>query len=149
MREDRDAERLTSRQRNSSNTNFDREGGNNSSSNSNGNSSNNRNSLTSRNSNDEDAPKTIYITGLPYEMDWTHLKKYCGDNIGFVEYSQIFTDRQSGMSKGCGIVRFQREEDADAAVEKLNNTYLENRFVAVRKWRIDNEKGGDSGSNSN
>ena len=132
LREDRDAERLTAQQRISESYNTANR------------LSRGASPTTSdnglENSTDENyADRQVYITGLSYEMNWIHLKKYCNDNVGDVQYAQIYTN-DKGFSKGCGIVLFRSAEHAKAAVERMNNTYMLNRFIAVRMHNKDYKK---------
>lgn len=54
---------------------------------------------------------------------------------GDVVHADIFTESQSGRSKGCGIVSYRSWDDAQRAVEELNNTELLGRKIFVREDR--------------
>jgi RNA recognition motif-containing protein len=63
-------------------------------------------------------------------MRWQDMKdmfKECGS----VDRADVFMDHQ-GRSKGCGIVVFQYEDDAQAAIEKFNGTEIFGRRIDVR-----------------
>lgn len=51
---------------------------------------------------------------------------------GDVRHAEVFQDF-SGRSKGCGIVEFEKVEDAEKAVAELNDTELEGRKIFVRE----------------
>jgi cold-inducible RNA-binding protein len=54
--------------------------------------------------------------------------------IGAVESVSIITDRATGRSKGFGFVEMSNE-DADAAIQKLNGTELGGRPLTVNEAR--------------
>jgi RNA recognition motif-containing protein len=57
------------------------------------------------------------------------------------------TDRESGRSRGFGFVEYENDAEADAAVEKLNNSELDGRTITVNEARPREDKprnfGGD------
>jgi RNA recognition motif-containing protein len=72
----------------------------------------------------------LFVNNLSYETSWQDLKDHfrqCGD----VERAEVFTNAE-GRSKGFGTVRFFKEKDAEAAIEKLNGQELQGRTVEVR-----------------
>ena len=46
----------------------------------------------------------------------------------------MLVDRNSGKSRGCGIVRFAKEEDMNKAIEGMNETTLDGRQITVRSF---------------
>jgi RNA recognition motif-containing protein len=44
-------------------------------------------------------------------------------------------EEANGRSKGCGLVEFSTQEEADKAIAELNNTELEGRLIFVREDR--------------
>jgi RNA recognition motif-containing protein len=72
----------------------------------------------------------LFVNNLSYETSWQDLKDHfrqCGD----VERAEVFTNAE-GRSKGFGTVRFFKEKDAEAAIEKLNGQELQGRTLEVR-----------------
>ncbi len=70
---------------------------------------------------------------------------------GTVASAKVVTDRDSGRSRGFGFVEFDNDAEADAAVEKLNNSDLDGRTITVNEARPKEDKprrdfgGGDRG----
>ncbi len=54
---------------------------------------------------------------------------------GTVASAKVITDRESGRSRGFGFVEFDNDAEADAAVEKLNNSELDGRTITVNEAR--------------
>ncbi len=68
--------------------------------------------------------------------------------VGTVASAKVVTDRDSGRSRGFGFVEFDDDKEADAAVEKLNNSDLDGRTITVNEARPKEDKprrdfGGD------
>jgi cold-inducible RNA-binding protein len=51
--------------------------------------------------------------------------------VGTVTSATILTDKMTGRSKGYGFVEFASEEEAKAAVDKLNGVELDGRPLFV------------------
>ena len=69
---------------------------------------------------------------------------------GTVASAKVVTDRDSGRSRGFGFVEFDDDKEADAAVEKLNNSDLDGRTITVNEARPKEDKprrdfGGNGG----
>lgn len=69
-------------------------------------------------------------------------------SAGTVASAKVVTDRESGRSRGFGFVEFENDAEADAAVEKLNNSELDGRTITVNEARPREDKprrdfGGD------
>ncbi len=59
---------------------------------------------------------------------------------GTVASAKVVTDRDSGRSRGFGFVEFDNDAEADAAVEKLNNSDLDGRTITVNEARPKEDK---------
>lgn len=69
---------------------------------------------------------------------------------GTVASAKVVTDRESGRSRGFGFVEYDDDKEADAAIEKLNNSELDGRTITVSEARPREDKprrdfGGDGG----
>ncbi len=69
-------------------------------------------------------------------------------SCGTVASAKVVTDRDSGRSRGFGFVEYENDAEADAAVEKLNNSELDGRTITVNEARPREDKprrdfGGD------
>lgn len=72
----------------------------------------------------------LFINNLSYETSWQDIKDHfrqCGE----VERAEVMTN-SDGRSKGFGIVRFFKEADAAAAIQRLNGEELQGRTLEVR-----------------
>jgi len=67
--------------------------------------------------------------------------------VGTVESASVVMDRETNRSRGFGFVEMSSEDEAKAAVDKLNNTDLDGRAVSVSeaKPREDRPRGGGGG----
>ena len=70
-------------------------------------------------------------------------------SVGAVESAKIVMDRDTGRSKGFGFVEMASEQDAMAAIEKLNGSEADGRRLTVNEARPqaprDNRGGGGGG----
>merc|ERR1712062_969727 len=77
----------------------------------------------------------VYVGNLPYSIKWQDLKDHMA-KAGKVEFVKVMTEdgTEWGRSRGCGCVRFSTEEEAQNAIETLNDSDLEGRKIFVDKW---------------
>lgn len=71
--------------------------------------------------------------------------------VGTVTKADVLMDKMTGKSKGFGFVEFATEAEAQAAVEKLNQSELDGRAIFVDLARAKTEGasgGGNRGGNS-
>ena len=83
--------------------------------------------------------KKLYVGNLPYKIDEDALK---ADFAGFgtVEEAVIITDKFSGRSKGFGFVTMSTEEEAQAAIDGMNEKEIEGRKLVVNEARPPRER---------
>jgi RNA recognition motif-containing protein len=86
----------------------------------------------------------LYVGGLPYSTTEDELEELFGAH-GAIESVRIITDRMTGRSKGFGFVEMSTTEEAEVAVEKLNNTDLEGRTLIVNEARPREKREGGGG----
>ena len=72
----------------------------------------------------------IHIGNLAYAVTDDTLKGIF-EQFGVVQSAVVVKDKISGRSKGFGFVEMASEEEAAAAIEKLNKTPIEGRTVFV------------------
>ncbi len=65
--------------------------------------------------------------------------------VGTVASAKVVTDRDSGRSRGFGFVEFDDDKEADAAIEKLNNSDLDGRTITVNEARPKEDRPRDGG----
>lgn len=61
---------------------------------------------------------------------------------GQVVSANVITDKFSGRSKGFGFVEMSSDEEADKAIEMLNNTQVGDRTIVVNEARPMREQNG-------
>nr|VFJ44003.1 MAG: RNA recognition motif. (a.k.a. RRM, RBD, or RNP domain) [Candidatus Kentron sp. DK]VFJ53451.1 MAG: RNA recognition motif. (a.k.a. RRM, RBD, or RNP domain) [Candidatus Kentron sp. DK] len=74
----------------------------------------------------------IYAGNLPYSVDEDGLREIFGQ-YGEVEEASVIKDRYSGRSKGFGFVVMPNDSEAQAAIDALNETQLDNRPIRVNQ----------------
>ncbi|KAK5208736.1 hypothetical protein LTS03_002211 [Exophiala xenobiotica] len=62
-------------------------------------------------------------------------------HFGKVDEAVVVKDRDTNRSRGFGFVRFETKEEADLALEKMNNTEFDGRLIRVDHAQ-DNKAGG-------
>ncbi|CEL97671.1 unnamed protein product [Vitrella brassicaformis CCMP3155] len=88
-------------------------------------------------------PCRVYVGNLAWGVKWQDLKDHMG-SAGTVVRSDVFEDAV-GRSKGCGVVEYANPEDAQKAIETLNDTELFGRLIFVREDREPPGVGGRGG----
>lgn len=81
--------------------------------------------------------RRVYVGNLSYASSWQDLKDHMRQ-AGEVNFADVF-QTENGYSKGCGVVEYQTEADAQKAIQTLNDTILEGteRPIFVREDRIE------------
>lgn len=74
----------------------------------------------------------LFIGSLPYSVSEAELQEHFSQ-IGTVLSVKIITDRYSGQSKGFGFVEMSTSEEAQEAIQKLNNSTLSGRTIIVNE----------------
>lgn len=76
----------------------------------------------------------LFVGGLAWETTDAGLKTLFAQ-VGTVVSATVIMDKFSGRSKGFGFVEMASEEEAAAAVAKLNGTELDGRKIIVNEAR--------------
>ncbi len=76
----------------------------------------------------------IYIGNLHYDVNEDNLREVF-EEYGEVTSSKIIKDRESGRSKGFGFVEMANDEEANKAIEALNDADLRGRNMRVNEAR--------------
>ena len=76
----------------------------------------------------------IYVGNISYDMTEEDLRELFAA-YGEVESTKIITDRETGRSKGFGFVEMENDNEAEAAIEELNNKEIQSRNIKVDKAR--------------
>ena len=90
--------------------------------------------------------KKLYVGSLPYTTTDEDLKEHFS-SAGPIISANIIMDKFSGRSKGFGFVEYEKEEDAQKAVEQFNGSELDGRKLVVNEARpmTDRKPGGGGG----
>ncbi|HPR08974.1 RNA-binding protein [Candidatus Saccharibacteria bacterium] len=81
----------------------------------------------------------LFVGSLPWAVDDTQLEQLFAD-FGQVLSAKVIVDRDSNRSKGYGFVEFENDDEAKAAVEKLNGTEVQGRAIVVNEARPREER---------
>jgi len=74
----------------------------------------------------------IFVAKLNYETTSEGLKE-AFSSFGNVTSANVIIDKHSGRSRGFGFVEMSTEEEAQEAIQELNDTELEGRRIVVKK----------------
>ncbi len=88
--------------------------------------------------------KNLFVAGLSYDTTSDGLNKHFSE-IGTVTSAQVIMDKYTNRSKGFGFVEMSTDEEAAAAMEKLNNSTLDGRTLVVKEARPREDNGGSRG----
>jgi RNA recognition motif-containing protein len=78
--------------------------------------------------------KKIYVGNLSYSTTDDSLKNAFAA-FGNVVSAAVITDKMSGRSKGFGFVEMSTDEEAQAAVTKMDGQELDGRQIKVNEAR--------------
>ncbi len=76
----------------------------------------------------------LFIGNLDYTVTSDDLRQHFA-SAGTVVDATVITDKMSGRSRGFGFVEMSTEDEAKAAIEKLNQSDLKDRKINVNEAR--------------
>jgi RNA recognition motif-containing protein len=85
--------------------------------------------------------RKLYVGNLPYEIGETELQELFGQ-CGAVDTVRIMRDMATGRARGFGFVEMNTDEEAQAAITKLNEHQLGGRALVVNEARPKEYAGG-------
>lgn len=89
--------------------------------------------------------RKLYCGNLSYGMSSSDLEELFSQ-FGTVASAQVISDRDTGRSKGFGFVEMGTDEEAQAAIDGLNDTEQSGRRITVNEARPrDDRRGGGGG----
>ena len=88
--------------------------------------------------------KRIYVGGLPFSANDEKLNAIFAEH-GAVTSAKVITDKFSGQSRGFGFVEMSNDNEATAAIEKLNGSDLDGRRLTVNEARPMEPRSGGFG----
>jgi RNA recognition motif-containing protein len=88
--------------------------------------------------------KRIYVGGLPFKTTEEQLNVLFAAH-GEVANAKLITDKFTNQSRGFGFVEMSDDNQALAAIEKLNNTEFDGRRLTVNEARPMEPRSGGFG----
>ena len=76
--------------------------------------------------------KNLFVGSLPFSVTEDALGQLF-TQYGQVQSVSIIKDKYTGSSRGFGFVEMSTDEEAQKAIEKLNNYNLEGRNIVVKE----------------
>ena len=81
----------------------------------------------------------IYISNLDHKLTDEDVKKLF-TQFGEVKSAKVITDYNTGYSRGFAFVEMTNDTESQKAIEKLNNTDINNRTISVQVARPKEER---------
>ncbi|MBI4655632.1 MAG: RNA-binding protein [Elusimicrobia bacterium] len=78
--------------------------------------------------------KKLYVGGLPFSTTEEELKSIFSQH-GQVSSAKIITDKYTGQSRGFGFVEMPNDDEANAAIQKMNGSDVGGRKCTVNEAR--------------
>lgn len=88
--------------------------------------------------------RKLYCGNLSFNVSSSDLEQLFAE-YGAVDSAQVISDRDTGRSKGFGFVEMGTDQEAQAAIEGLNETEHDGRRLTVNEARPREERGGGGG----
>src|SRR5437763_9863489 len=88
--------------------------------------------------------RKLFVGNLPFSTDERRLEELFAA-IGPVDTVNIVRDQMTGRARGFAFVEMQSDESAQTAIQKLNETELDGRKLAVNEARPKPTGGGGGG----
>jgi len=91
----------------------------------------------------------LFVGNLPYSVRDDSLEQAFAQ-YGSVQSARVLTDRDTGRSRGFGFVEMATDQEAQAAIDGLNDQELDGRRIVVNEARPREEgRGGGGGYGGN
>ncbi len=87
----------------------------------------------------------IFVAKLSFDTQESDLKAVF-EGFGEVDSCKIIMDKFSGRSKGFGFVEMLNDDEANAAIEDLNESELDGRQIVVKVAEDRGSRGGGGGN---
>src|ERR1043166_5284884 len=92
----------------------------------------------------EEMGRKLFVGNLPFSTDERRLEELFAA-IGPVDTVNIVRDQMTGRARGFAFVEMQTDEAAQTAIQRLNDTELDGRKIAVNEARPKPSGGGGGG----
>ncbi len=91
--------------------------------------------------------KRLYVGNLPFDTTEDDLHQLFSAH-GQIVSAKLITDMETGRSRGFGFVEMSTEDEAKAAIEKMNKAKVGDRELTVNEARPRPERTGGAGGGS-
>jgi RNA recognition motif-containing protein len=88
--------------------------------------------------------RKLFVGNLSFNTDEHRLEELF-QTVGPVDTVNIVRDQMTGRARGFAFVEMQTDADAQSAIQKLNDTELDGRKLAVNEARPKPTSGGGGG----
>lgn len=88
--------------------------------------------------------KRLYVGNLPYSVDDRHLEELASP-FGEVVSAQVIQDKMNGRSKGFGFIEMTNDDEAQKAIDELNDKEVDGRNIVVNEARPMAKRDGGGG----
>lgn len=78
--------------------------------------------------------KKLYVGNLPFSVGDVELQALFAEH-GSVRSASVINDRETGRSRGFGFVEMDNDNEAMAAIEKMNGADCDGRNLTVNEAR--------------
>jgi RNA recognition motif-containing protein len=85
--------------------------------------------------------KNIYVGNLVWDATADDLLALFQEH-GAVDRAQVIMDKETGRSRGFGFVEMKNDDEAQRAIEALNNSSFRGRPLTVNEARPREDRGG-------
>jgi len=86
----------------------------------------------------------IFVAKLNFDTQESDLLS-AFEEFGAVDSAKIIMDKFTGRSKGFGFVEMPNDDEAQAAIDALNDTDFDGRTIVVKKAEPRENRGGGGG----
>ena len=91
----------------------------------------------------------LFVGGLDYNVTDSQLEELFSQ-FGKIISAKVIIDRYTGQGKGFGFVEMSSQEEAQTAMNKLNETEFAGRNIAVKEAKPqENRNNGDNRGSNN
>jgi RNA recognition motif-containing protein len=73
----------------------------------------------------------LFVGNIPHACGETELKKWLEEQGHSVSFAQVIRDRETGQSRGFGLVELQDASDLQSTIGRLNGQRLSGRVLTV------------------
>jgi len=88
--------------------------------------------------------KRLFVGNLPFDLSEDELHELFSAH-GQVASTKLITDFNTGRSRGFGFVEMRTEDEAQAAIDKMNKAKVGEREIIVNEARPRPERAGAGG----